>query len=38
MVISSLDAFKNSLKNKETGIEKEIVEVLQQASDGRNKT
>ena len=38
MVIFSLDAFKKSSKKKETGIEKEIVDVLQQASDRRKKT
>ena len=38
MVIFSLDALKKSSKKKETGIEKEIVDVLQQASDRRKKT
>ena len=38
MVICSLDALKMSSKKKETGIEKEILEVLQQVSDGRTKT
>ena len=38
MVICSLDALKKSSKKKETGIEKETVEVLQQASDRRKKT
>ena len=37
MVICSLDALKKPLKKKETGIEKEIVEVLQQASDRRRR-
>ena len=32
MVICSLDALKRYSKNKETGIKKETVEVLQQAS------
>ena len=31
MVICSLDALKKPLKEKKTGIKKEIVEVLQQA-------
>ena len=35
MVIWSLDALKKFSMKKETGIEKEIVEVLQQASDRR---
>ena len=38
MVICSLDELKKSLKKKETGTEKEIVAVLQQASDYRKKT
>ena len=38
MVIYSLDSLKKSLKKKETGIEKKIVEVLQQAADRRIKT
>ena len=38
MVICSLDSLKKSLKKKETGIEKKIVEVLQQAADRRIKT
>ena len=38
MVICSLDALKKPLKKKETRIEKESVEVLQQASDCRKKT
>ena len=38
MVICPLDALKKSSKKKETGIEKEIVKVSQQASDRRNKT
>ena len=38
MVICSLDALKTSSKKKETGIEKEIVDMLQQASHGRKKT
>ena len=38
MVICFLDALKKSSKNKEMGIEKEIVEVLQQASERRKKT
>ena len=38
MVICSLDALEKSSKKKETGIEKEIVKVLQQASDRRKKT
>ena len=33
MVICSLDALKKSSKKKETETEKEIAEVLQQASD-----
>ena len=37
MVIWSLDALKNFSMKKETGIEKEIVEVLQQASDRRRR-
>ena len=37
MVIWSLDALKKFSMKKETGIEKEIVEVLQQASDCRKK-
>ena len=37
MAVCSLDALTKSLKKKETGIEKEIVEVLRQASDRRNK-
>ena len=35
MFICSLDALKKSSKKNETGTEKEIVEVLQQASDRR---
>ena len=35
MVICSLDDLKISLNEKETGIEKKIVEVSQQASDRR---
>ena len=38
MVICSLDALKKPLKKKEAGIEKEIVEMFQQASDFRKKT
>ena len=38
MVICSLDALKKSSKKKETGIKKEIVEVLQQGSYRRNMT
>ena len=38
MFICSLDALKKSSKKKETGTEKEIVEVLQQASDRRENT
>ena len=38
MVICSLDSLKKSPKKKETGIEKKIVEVLQQATDHRKKT
>ena len=38
MVICSLDSLKKSLKKKETGIGKKIVEVLQQAADRRIKT
>ena len=37
MAVCSLDALTKSLKKKETGIEKEIVEVLRQASDRRKK-
>ena len=33
MVICSVDVLKMSSKKKETGIEKEIVKILQQASD-----
>ena len=38
MVICSLEAFKKSSRKKEIEIEKEIVEVSQQASDHRKKT
>ena len=38
MVICSLDALKKSWKKKETEIEKEIVDVLQQADGHRKKT
>ena len=38
MVICSLDALKKSSKKKETETEKEIAEVLQQASDCIKKT
>ena len=38
MVICSLDALKESSKKKETRIQKEIVEVLQQASYGRKRS
>ena len=38
MVICSLDALKKSSKKKETETEKEIAEVLQQASDFIKKT
>ena len=37
MVICSLDSLKESLKEKETGIEKKIVEELQQATECRIK-
>ena len=37
MVICSLDSLKKSSKKKETGIEKKIVEVLQQATDRRKR-
>ena len=37
MVIYSLDSVKYSSKKKEPGIEKKIVEVLQQATDPRNR-
>ena len=35
MAICSLDSFKKSSKKKETGIEKKIVEVFQQATNRR---
>ena len=38
MVICSLDALRESSKNKETRIKKEIVEVFQQASYRRKRT
>ena len=38
MVNCSLDALKKFLKKKETKIEKEIVDVLKQASGRRKKT
>ena len=38
MVTCSLYALKKSSKKRETGIEKEIVKVLQQAADCRKKT
>ena len=38
MFICSLDALKKSSKKKETGTEKEIVKVLQQASDRKENT
>ena len=38
MVVCSLDFLKKSSKKKETGIEKKLVEVLQQATDHRKKT
>ena len=38
MVICSLDALKVSSKRKETKIKKEIVEVLQQASNRKKTT
>ena len=38
MVICSLDALKKSSKKKETRMEKEIVDMLQQASQRRKKT
>ena len=38
MVIYSLDSMKKSSKKKETGIEKKIVELLQQATDLRKRT
>ena len=38
MVICSLDSLKESSNKKETGIEKEIVEVRQESSDRRKKT
>ena len=34
----SLDSLKRSSKKKETGIEKKIVELLQQATDRRKRT
>ena len=37
MAICSLDALKNFSMKKEMGMEKEIVEVLQQASDQRRR-
>ena len=37
MVICSLDSLKKSSKKKETGIEKKMVEVLQQATDRRKR-
>ena len=38
MVICSSDALKKSSKKKEAEIERELIEVLQQASDHRKKT
>ena len=38
MAICSLDTLKKFSKKKETGIEKKIVEVLQQATNRRKKT
>ena len=38
MIIHSLAALKKSWKKNETRIEKEIVEVLQQAADLKKKT
>ena len=38
MVICSLDALKKSSKKKETKIKKEIVEMLQQASNRKMRT
>ena len=38
MVICFLDALRESWKKKETWTEKEIVELLQQAADRREKT
>ena len=37
MVICSLVSLKKSSKKKETGIEKKVVEVLQQATDRRER-
>ena len=37
MVICSVDVLKKSAKKKDTEIEKEIVDILQQASDLRKK-
>ena len=37
IAICSLDALKKSSKKKETGTEKEMIELLQQASDHRKK-
>ena len=38
MVICSLDALQKSSKKQETGIEKKIVQVLEQGTDSRKKT
>ena len=38
MVVCSLDSLKESSNKKETGIEKEIVEVRQESSGRRKKT
>ena len=38
MIICSLNALEKTLKKKEAGIEKEILEVLQQASNCRKET
>ena len=38
MVICSLDALKKISKKKETGIEKKVFKVSQQASDRKRKT
>ena len=38
MVICSLDSVKEPSKKKETGIEKKMVDVLQQATDRRKRT
>ena len=38
MVIYSLDSMKKPSKKKETGIEKKMVDVLQQATDHKKRT